>query len=571
MVHGDSIHTSGQGQRARQEALENFQILKEKFNQGAAQIPLVHDLVCAANQSGQTRELIAWMAQNHGSSSAGLLTIISLLIDSAEQDTAKQVVCDALSVHAMYGDYLFHFAEFLVAKKQYTKSCMIMQWLRAYRPEDRKLHRLLVKTLYRLGDYEAHHKVSQTCANQFDDELEFELEDIRAQVYRPEITREELHQMRRDWVLKVGSELTEKTRPLPRKTDKLRIALVGEYLHPMFIEPLLRHYNRDKIELEVYTNDSRIEEIWDGQARPMPLDDLEALAADMRSLQVDIVIEMTARINELKLLSYRPAPLQGGWITTNLTQPFPFSDFVLADPVIIPEAQRDDWSEQVVDLPVWAPFTFYRHVPAVQPCPSDNNGFITFGACQRAMKFNDAFLKIWATILGRVPKSRLVLKDQSFSDPMACDAMLKRCGGQGIDRSRLTLEPGTPHPEYYDYYHSIDVSLDTAPYGGGILTAESLWMGVPVVTLTGDRFNSRLAHTYLCAVGHEEWVTHTEEAYIQKAIDVALDIETRRKFRNASRQELLSSSIMQHEAFARSWEEAMFALHQEHLDESLKQ
>ena len=143
--------------------------------------------------------------------------------------------------------------------------------------------------------------------------------------------------------------------------------------------------------------------------------------------------------------------------------------------------------------------------------------------------------------------------------------MLGRCRNQGIDTQRLTLEPGTAHPEYYEYYHGIDVSLDTFPYGGGILTAESLWMGVPVVTLSGDRFNARLAHTYLSCVGHEEWVTQTQEAYIQKAIDVAGDIEMRRRFRTESRTQMRRSNIMQHEAFARSFEEAMLSLHEQHL------
>jgi predicted O-linked N-acetylglucosamine transferase (SPINDLY family) len=90
-------------------------------------------------------------------------------------------------------------------------------------------------------------------------------------------------------------------------------------------------------------------------------------------------------------------------------------------------------------------------------------------------------------------------------------------------------------------------------------------MGVPVVTLSGDRFNARLAHTYLSAVGHEEWVTNTQEAYIQKVIDVAHDIGTRRRFRTESRAQMQRSSIMQYEAFARSFEVAMLSLHEQHL------
>lgn len=549
----------------REKLSSELELLKNRFELGNADIALVHELVSVANRAGKCRDLIGWLAQHHSLSNTGLLAIISLLIDIDELAKARQVVDDAISLHSIYGDYLFHFSEYLIAQKQYVKSCQIMEWLCLYRRDDLKLHRMYLKTLYRLGDYKTHHLLSKQFNERFETELEFMLEDIRARIYRPHITRSDIHASKRDWAAQVRPLIPEAERPLPRKTNKVRVALVGEFLHPMFIEPLLRHYDRDAIDIEVFTNDERIQHIWDGESHPLPADDLEGVARKMRALNIDILIEMTARINELTLMSHRPAPLQGGWIGTNITQAFGFSDFVIADSVIIPIEERSDWSEQIVDLPVWAPFMFYDQVPDVEPCPSDKNGFITFGVCQRAMKYNDTFIGVWARLLAESPHSRLVLKDQSFADLQARNRMLKRCTLQGIDVSRLELEPGTPHPEYYDYYHRIDVSLDTFPHGGGILTAESLWMGVPVVTLTGDRFNSRLAHSYLDAIGAQDWVTQTPEAYIEKAIELADDIESRQRFREESRAKLQDSPIMQHETFARHWERTMQSLHQQHL------
>ena len=182
------------------------------------------------------------------------------------------------------------------------------------------------------------------------------------------------------------------------------------------------------------------------------------------------------------------------------------------------------------------------------------------------MKFNDETIALWSKILSRVPESQLILKDQSFSDPAALKVMQERCRKLGINTERLILEPGAPHPEYYEYYHQVDVSLDTYPYGGGILTAESLWMGVPVVTLSGDRFNGRLAHTYLAAIGADDWVTYSADEYIEKAVQLGNDISTRRRFRDDSRQRMKQSPIMQHQDYAKKWGEWMWELHQAHLD-----
>ena len=554
-----------QSHLAGDSSTSNWERLRTRFAQGQADVALIQDMTEGARRADKSRALLGWLAQNHGTSGKGILAIISVLLDVDEKAMARQVVHDALSLHEAYGDYLSHFAEFLISANHYTKGAQILGWLCELMQHDFKLHHLYLKTLYRLGDHRRHHALSQAFAEQLPNQLDFALEDIRTQVYRPGISRQEIHANKRQWATSVQTLVPEEARPAPRETSTLRIALVGDYLHPMFIEPILRHYDSSTIDLHIFTNDSRVQEIWQGTHHPLPLDDLKGVAATMRAMQIDILIEMTARMEELELMSYRPAPLQGGWIATSITQVFSFSDFVLADPVIIPEQERDDWSEEIVDLPVWAPFTFFQNVPEVQPCPSINQGYVTFGACQRAMKFNHEMLVLWGQLLERIPKSRLVLKDQSFEDPLAAQAMRVRCQDAKIDLSRLILEPGTPHPKYYEYYHQVDISLDTYPYGGGILTAESLWMGVPVVTLQGDRFNGRLAQTYLQAVGAEQWVTETPQDYIDVAAALAADLECRKQFRTTSRSRMLNSPIMQHEAYGQRWSEVMWKMHRSHL------
>ncbi len=534
--------------------------LQVAFGRDGFDLSDAHELVCLAHQAHKSEFLVEWLAKNHGSMGLGVLSIISALLNLKRCEMAQQCVDDAVSFNRLYGDYLFHFADFLVSQHQYVKACYLFEWLADYRADDKTLYLKWSKVAYRAGNQSLYEKVCCLAQAKFPDAPEFELSRIRAAIYDPNITREEIHCASREWASKNFKAVKTCVANKTRIDARPRVGFMGDYIHPMFLGPLLAFHESSKIEIELITNDARASQLWSGPIHPLDITKPERAASRLRELELDVLIEMTGRYDELNLMATRPARFQGSWIATNLTQGPWFSDFVLADPILIPESDRDDWSEKIIDMPVWAPFKFYSQTADIGECPSDVNGYVTFGACQRAMKFNDHLLSLWAELLSEVPRSRLVLKDQSFADPWVCEVMLERCLRSGISSECISLEEGTPHPAYYDYYNTIDVSLDTYPYGGGILTAESLWMGVPVVTLVGDRFNSRLAASYLGALGREEWITRNRRDYISTAKYLAHSPGVRQDFRQSAREEMQASSIMDYAAFARAWEKSIFKL-----------
>ncbi len=534
--------------------------LQTAFGSAGFELADAHELVCLAQKLNRSEELVAWLARNHGSTGLGVLSIINVLLNLKRLKMSQQCVADAIGSNRLYSDYIFHFADFLVSQNQYVKACNLFEWLAPYREDDKALYLIWSKSAYRIGDHELYRRVCSLATTQLRDASEFEISEIRARLYQPEVDRQTIHAASRSWASKSFENVPRAPLKVRPEHSRPRVGLLADYIHPMFIGPLLAAYDSEKVEVELITNDARASQIYSGQVHALDIKNPKRAVEMLRSLELDVLIEMTGRYEELRLMAERPARIQGSWIATNLTQGPLLSDFVLADPVLIPKQERHDWSEKIIDMPVWAPFQFYSQTPEIGVCPSQTNGFVTFGACQRAMKFNDTLLSLWADLLSEVSESRLVLKDQSFADASVREVMLERCFRAGISLERVCLEEGTPHPAYYDYYNTIDITLDTYPYGGGILTAESLWMGVPVVTLSGDRFNSRLAASYLTALGREEWITRNRQAYISIAKSLAESTAVRRAFRRSARDEMMKSPIMDYSQFARAWEESILEL-----------
>jgi len=126
-------------------------------------------------------------------------------------------------------------------------------------------------------------------------------------------------------------------------------------------------------------------------------------------------------------------------------------------------------------------------------------------------------LALWAEMLLEIPGARLILKASQLADPVNREDILAGFELAGIDASRLTLLGHTPDTfSHLETYHQIDVALDTIPRTGGSTTAEALWMGVPVVTLAGDRYVTRISASILYSCGLKDCITYDESAYVER-------------------------------------------------------
>jgi predicted O-linked N-acetylglucosamine transferase (SPINDLY family) len=199
--------------------------------------------------------------------------------------------------------------------------------------------------------------------------------------------------------------------------------------------------------------------------------------------------------------------------------------------------------------------------PTVPPCRK--TGTVTFGSFNNPAKVSAATLDAWATLLSRLPQARLLLKGKPFADAATRALLLARLDERGVAAERVELVAWLPGAAaHLALYHRVDIALDPSPYNGTTTTCEALWMGVPVVTLLGDRHAGRVGASLLTHAGLTDWIAGTVEDYVQIAATLAGDPAHLRDLRYSLRPRLASSPLCDGRAFARRLEAAYRSMSQ---------
>lgn len=273
----------------------------------------------------------------------------------------------------------------------------------------------------------------------------------------------------------------------------------------------------------------------------------EAVAELIEEDRIDILVELnghtSARI--LSIVALQPAPVQVTYLgypdTTGLTA----IDYRITDSIADPPGRESASTEKLVRIPgCFLCYTAPDESPGVEPLPCESRDFITFGSFNNQSKINASVMELWSQILLRIPGSRLYLKNKALADGDVRARMTWEFADLGIDSERLILgacEPGTR--EHLARYADIDIGLDTFPYCGTTTTCEALWMGVPVISLTGECHSARVGESLLQAVGHPEWIAGSPEEYIELAAGLAGDLKMLAELRSGLR-ELMSQSTL---------------------------
>jgi predicted O-linked N-acetylglucosamine transferase (SPINDLY family) len=251
--------------------------------------------------------------------------------------------------------------------------------------------------------------------------------------------------------------------------------------------------------------------------------------------------------NRLDLFALKPAPVQVSWIgyphSTGLKQ----MDYYISDRVCNPPGTGDNlYSETLVRLPrVFCCYLPPVVFPLVSPLPSSLSGQITFGCFNSFSKINTALFEMWSRILKAIPGSRLYLKSAPLSGTGTKRKVLDLFEQFGVATERIMLKPFAESSEQHlAQYADIDIALDTYPYNGTTTTCESLWMGVPLITLAGDRHLSRVGASFLQVVGLPELVADSPDEYVEKAVNLASDPERLQFLRENLRLMMARSALM---------------------------
>lgn len=353
-------------------------------------------------------------------------------------------------------------------------------------------------------------------------------------------------------------------------TGRLRVGYVSSDLRShvvsFFFEPLLAAHDRTAFEIFCYANfpETRADSVTQrlrGHAEHWHfVGDMSdaALVKLIREDGIDILVDLTGHTanNRLKVFTYRPAPVQASYLGFFASTGLAAMDYWITDEVLHPFDTMERSSERIYRLPrCWVSYRPPESAPPVAPCPnSDAN--VVFGSFSNLAKLTHDVIQTWSRILQAMPGSRLLLMAKALRDPMVRTQLENRFAAIGIAPERLLLRHGAPYSQYFSTYAEVDIVLDPFPRTGGTTTAEALWMGVPVVTLAGQRYVERISASKLTALGLGDLIADDREAYIDKACALARDSNLRGELRMSLRDRMAASPLCDGAGLAHAIEKA---------------
>ena len=336
-----------------------------------------------------------------------------------------------------------------------------------------------------------------------------------------------------------------------------------------FLGPLLENHDPACVELFAYSGLVELEdEVTDHyrtlfehwiDTRQMTDDEL---AARIRADGIDVLVDIAGQTKGHRLGTFarKPAPVSLHWLDSGYTTGLTAIDYYLTDAVTVPEGAEHLFSETPWRLPR-TPFVYRANPRAgdVSELPALANGYITFGTLTRAVRLNDRVLRAWADVLHRVPNAKLELNSGNFSQADVCEQWGHRFEALGIARDRVIMGFESPP---WNVLRRMDIALDCFPQNSGTTLIESLYMGLPFVSLAGVPSMGTLGASVLSAVGHPEWIAHSEPEYVDKLAALASDLPRLAQIRRDLRGQMQASALMDEAGFRRDVEDAfaqMFA------------
>ncbi|WP_198399774.1 O-linked N-acetylglucosamine transferase family protein [Bradyrhizobium yuanmingense] len=373
---------------------------------------------------------------------------------------------------------------------------------------------------------------------------------------------------RRSWGEAIGARVPQR-KLAPRQLDPDRRIVIG-YVSAEFwyhsaafgLLPVLRHHDHASFEVVCYscspTRDAITAEFKsaaDGWVDAWQMFDDE-LADRIEADKVDILIDVSGHSsgNRLQVFARKPAPIQvtgfGHATGTGLRT----MDYVLADPVFIPQSARHLLAEKVYDLPCLITIDPILDVPPSEP-PMLRNGYVTFGVFNRVNKISDEAIRVWSNVMREVAGSKIIIKHTLLDDPLVRDGLLARFVAHGIAEERITCLGSSERADHLRAFALVDISLDPFPQNGGVSTWESLYAGVPVVAKLGHGASSRAGGSIVAAVGLDDWVAEDDEGYAAIACKFAAQPAHLAKLRAELPARIAASAAGNVETYTRRVEE----------------
>ena len=341
--------------------------------------------------------------------------------------------------------------------------------------------------------------------------------------------------------------------------------------HPVskWVLPILEKHDRERFSIHAYAelaleNEDemtvKMKQHLDSWTSTHGVSDKE-LAKKIREDDIDILVDLAGHTEGSRVSmigKYKPAPVVASyWIGFAYTTGLSAVDYFLAPKDLFAPDGDHLFSEQSLGLDAGLVYTSDPKMGDVNEAPVIGRGYITFGSLTRSIRINRKTVSVWSELLKRVDRSRLVLNSKSYLSDLVKSNIISMFEEEGVSRERLELGYDSPP---WDVYRGIDIGLDCFPHNSGTTLAESLYLGIPFITLRGTLPVGRIGSMLLNAINRGEWIADTAEEYVNKAVALAEDINLLSSIRQSLRSEIQASQAMDAVNVTRELEEAYLAM-----------
>jgi predicted O-linked N-acetylglucosamine transferase (SPINDLY family) len=322
--------------------------------------------------------------------------------------------------------------------------------------------------------------------------------------------------------------------PAPSARQPLRIGYVSadlrEHAIGFLMAELFELHDRTRVSVFVYyagprgpdrmqTRISRAVDHWHDIAGLSAKDKATRIVQD----EIDILVDIDGHTEDTQasLFALRPAPVIVNWLGYPGSMGTPHHHYIISDNEIIPPGYEKYYSETVLRLPCYQPTERRRLAAMPLPLRSDvglPDNAVVFCCFNAAHKISAPTFRRWMAILVRVPNAVLWLL---ASDPATDERLRREVIGHGFSAGRLIFAARVPNAEHLARYPLADLFLDTSPYGAHTTASDALWMGVPVLTMAGLSFASRVCASLVRAAGLRELVCESPGTYEDRAVEIA--------------------------------------------------
>jgi protein O-GlcNAc transferase len=389
--------------------------------------------------------------------------------------------------------------------------------------------------------------------------------------YHPAPTLRELFEVSISWWQRFAEKIPKITSHgnIPDPDRPLRIGYVSADFkrHPVgfHLMPVIYNHSAENYQVYCYSNygtddiyTDRLRSYADEWRNIVDMPD-EAVQDMIIKDGIDILVDLSGHTggNRLLLFARKPAPVQATWLGYFFSTGLREIDYIVMDDCAVLPGEDCWFSEKVIRLSktrfCYEPIPY---APEVSSLPALKNGYITFGSFNNLAKVTSPVIQLWAKVLNAVPDSRLLLKSPAFQNSGSRERFIQQFADAGIAGDRLVLRGQSAHIDMLAEYGDMDIAVDPFPFNGGITSCEAMWMGVPVLTLTGSRPIARQTTGFLRTIGLTDFIASNEDEYCALACRWADNIRELDMIRSNLRKKMKDSLLCDGKTFSAHLESA---------------